>query len=69
MNKGEIIINKTEHKVEANQIRLELSSRGEVVLFSPLGGSVQFASLIKSLGLVGHTVDLNIIFKEVVCDG
>ena len=69
MNKGEIVTNKTEHTIEAKQVKLEISSRNEVVLHSPLGGNVRFADLFKSMGVVGRTVDINISVKEVNDNG
>ena len=69
MNKGEIVTNKTEHTIEAKQVKLEISSRNEVVLHSPLGGNVRFADLFNSIGVVGHTVDINISVKEVNDNG
>ena len=69
MKKGEIVTNKTEHTIEAKQVKLEISSHNEVVLHSPLGGNVRFADLFKSMGVVGHTVDINISVKEVNDNG
>ena len=69
MNKGEIVTNKTEHTIEANQVKLEISSRNEVILHSPLGGNVRFADLFKAIGVVGHTVDIDISVKEVNDNG
>ena len=65
MKKGEIVTNRTEHTIEAKQVKLELSSRNEVILHSPLGGNVRFADLFKSMGVVGHIIDMNISVKEV----
>ena len=65
MNKGEIVTNRTEHTIEAKQVKLEISSRNEVILHSPLGGNVRFADLFKSMGVVGHIIDINIAVKEV----
>ena len=65
MKKGEIVTNRTEHTIEAKQVKLEISSRNEVVLHSPLGGNVRFADLFKSMGVVGHIIDVNISVKEV----
>ena len=69
MKKGEIVTNRTEHTIEAKQVKLEISSRNEVVLHSPLGGNVRFADLFKSMGVVGYTVDINISVKEVNDNG
>ena len=65
MKKGEIVTNRTEHTIKAKQVKLELSSRNEVILHSPLGGNVRFADLFKSMGVVGHIIDINIAVKEV----
>nr|DAV98510.1 MAG TPA: hypothetical protein [Caudoviricetes sp.] len=65
MKIGEIVTNRTEHTIEAKQVKLELSSRNEVILHSPLGGNVRFADLFKSMGVVGHIIDINISVKEV----
>ena len=65
MKIGEIVTNRTEHTIEAKQVKLELSSHNEVILHSPLGGNVRFADLFKSMGVVGHIIDINISVKEV----
>ena len=65
MKKGEIITNRAEHTIEAKQVKLEISSRNEVILHSPLGGNVRFADLFKLMGVVGHIIDINISVKEV----
>ena len=65
MKKGEIVTNRTEHTIEAKQVKLEISSRNEVILHSPLGGNVRFADLFKSMEVVGHIIDTNVAVKEV----